>query len=229
MGRPGRWIIISLVALLVLVVAADRVGDAVAERLAADALQSSQHLAQRPEVDIAGFPFLTQLASGHYGKITVTATDVALGPNARGLLLNRLVVVLHGLSVTRSFSHFHADTASATGTIDLDQLATVLGGPVGYAGNGRLELARRVAGGGRSSLVRATAKPRLRHGELTFTDISVVGGNGPRATSANRLTSAFALAIPLQSIPFGIRLKSVSAGSEGLTVTLAGRDLVYDK
>lgn len=229
MGRAGRWVIISVVALVVLLVVADRVGDAVAERAAADTLQSSQHLEQRPDVNIAGFPFLTQLATGHYGKITVTATDVPLGRNARGLTLSRLEVVLHHLTVSRSFSHFHADTAEATGTISLDELGAVLGAKLGYAGNGRVAITRAVAARGRTSHVRVTAKPYLHDGALGFGDPSVVGADGASGRAIDSLTRLFRIDIPLQDIPFHVRVKSLTVGPDGVAIMLAGQDLVYTR
>lgn len=229
MGRAGRWIIISVVALVVLLLVADRVGDAVAERVAGDTLQSSQHLHQRPDVDIAGFPFLNQLATGHYDKITVTADDVPLGSNAHGLVLSRLQVVLHHLSVSRSFSHFHADTASATGTIGLSQLGDALGINLTYVGNGRVAVTRSITIAGHTLHVRVTAKPYLHDGSLAFTDTSVAGADGVTGAALNSITEAFGISIPLQDIPFDVRVRSLSVGSDGVVITLVGQDLVYSR
>src|SRR5256885_4227247 len=99
--RAARWIGIGVVVLLVLLLIADRVGVAVAERVAGDTLESSEHLNSRPDVDIAGFPFLTQVATGNYDKITVTADDVTVGQQIHLLEISRLVVVLHDLTVSR--------------------------------------------------------------------------------------------------------------------------------
>jgi hypothetical protein len=221
--------IISVVALLVLLVVADRVGDAVAERAAGDTLQSSQHLDHRPDVDIAGFPFLTQLATGHYDKITVTAKDVPLRRNARGLVLDRLQVVLHHLTVSRSFSHFHADSASAIATIGLGPLGDALGVQLDYAGDGRVEVIKDVTVAGHTFHVRVTAKPYLHDGSLGFTDTSVLGAPGITGAAIDSLTSVFGITIPLRRIPFGVRLQSLSVGADGVVIVLAGQDLVYTK
>ena len=229
MGRAGRWIIIAVVALLALLLVADRVGNAVAERMAGDALQSSQHLQHRPDVDIAGFPFLNQFATGHYDKITVTAEDVPLGSRARGLVLGRLQVVLHGLSVSRAFSHFHADTASATGTIGLDELGNALGVKLSYVGNGLVAMRRDVTVSGQTLHVGIRAKPYLHHGSLAFTDTSLVGANGVTSPVIATLTKAFGINIALQDISFDVRPKSLTVGSDGVVITLAGQDLVYTR
>jgi hypothetical protein len=229
MGRAGRGIIIAVVALIVLLVVADRVGDAIAERVAGDTLQSSQHLEHRPDVDIAGFPFLNQLATGHYDKITVTAHDVSLGPNARGLALSRLQVVLHDLSVSRSFTHFHANNASATGTIGLDQLGDALGVQLDYAGNGRIAVTKNITVAGHTFHVQVTAKPYLHDGLLGFTDTSVGGADGVTGAAIDALTGVFGISIPLQDIPFDVQLKSLSVSSDGLVIALVGQDLVYTR
>jgi hypothetical protein len=228
-GRAVRWLIISVVGLLVLLVVGDRVGAAVAERIAGDALESSQHLDSRPEVDIAGFPFLTQLISGSYGEVTVTAKNVALGVRAHGLVLSRLQVVLHDLTVSRSFSHFHAETATADATLDYGQLGRVVGADLHYAGNGRVEAVKKLTFAGHTFNARVTARPILADQSLRFTDTRVEGVvRLPDALVAS-LTQLYGVTIPLQSIPFDVQLQSLSAGSDGVTLAMAGRNVVYDK
>ena len=55
---------VLLVLVLGLLVLADRVGVAVAEGQVAEQVEARGGLAGTPEVDIAGFPFLTQARSG---------------------------------------------------------------------------------------------------------------------------------------------------------------------
>ena len=74
-----RKLIIFVVVVVVLLIAADRIGDVVAERVTADTLQSSQHLQQRPDVSIDGFPFLTQFATGHYQHVLIRTQDLRIG------------------------------------------------------------------------------------------------------------------------------------------------------
>ena len=86
-----------LVALLLIIgVVVDRVGVAIAESKIADTLQSKFDLASSPNVDIHGFPFITQVIAGKYQSIDVEASDVpveSLGSvdvavNLRGLRLS---------------------------------------------------------------------------------------------------------------------------------------------
>ena len=228
-GRAVRWLIISAVGLIVLLVVGDRVGAAIAERIAADALQSSQHLDSRPEVDIGGFPFLTQLISGSYDEITVTAENVPLGVRAHGLVLSRLQVVLHDLTVSGSFSHFHAETATADATLDYAQLGRVVGADLQYAGNGRVEAVKKVTFAGHTFNARVSARPTLEGQSLSFTDTRVDGVVGVPDFVVASLTQLYRVTIPLQSVPFDVQLQSLSAGSDGVTLAMTGRNLVYDK
>jgi LmeA-like phospholipid-binding len=63
-SRTARRLMITVVVLAVLAIGADRLAVRGAQYAAARTLQASQGLAKRPVVNIRGFPFLTQLASG---------------------------------------------------------------------------------------------------------------------------------------------------------------------
>src|SRR5690242_11806377 len=125
-SRAPRRLLIGVVVLLVLLLAADRIGKYAAEQVAGDTIQNSQHLQSRPDVEVAGFPFLTQFASGDYGEITLTAADVPVGSSSTPLRLSRLRVILHDVTVSRNFSSFHANSATASGLIGYADLGKAL-------------------------------------------------------------------------------------------------------
>lgn len=54
-------------------------------------------------MNIAGFPFLTQFASGHYVDVTITVRDLAAGQGQieRPLRIDSLVVDLRDVAVSR--------------------------------------------------------------------------------------------------------------------------------
>ncbi|MCK8678787.1 LmeA family phospholipid-binding protein [Streptomyces lichenis] len=61
----------------VLLVAGDRLAVAYAEQKTEESIQQSLHLAARPQVDIDGFPFLTQVLDKRIDRARVTVPDVA--------------------------------------------------------------------------------------------------------------------------------------------------------
>ena len=162
-GRGLRWLGITILVVLALLLIADRVGVVIAEDKAGDTIKSSQHLKSRPDVNIAGFPFLTQLATGKYDQITITAKHVRLR-GARFLQLSRITVVLHSLKVSRDFSDFHAKSADASAVISYADLGNAVGVPIRYVGNGRIAL---------GTLLRV--RPQLNGSELSFGGGSLSG------------------------------------------------------
>ncbi|MEV1083885.1 DUF2993 domain-containing protein [Streptomyces sp. NPDC050211] len=73
----GMKAVVGIVALAACLTLADRWALLYAERRAADALKDRLDLAAAPEVEISGFPFVTQLADEHLDSVKVTVPDVA--------------------------------------------------------------------------------------------------------------------------------------------------------
>ena len=221
-----RRVLIAVAVLLALLIGADRVGVYVAERVAADKLEQSQHLDAKPEVDIAGFPFLTQVASGDYDKITVDAKDVSAGTAAQLLQIAHLHVVLHGVHVSDSFSRVRTDRADASAHLDYAQLSKLLGAKIAYAGNGDVQATASVTVLGRTVSGSITARPELHGASLGF---GTVQGSGLAAELLSVLRRAFAIEIPLSGIPFQVRVDSLTAGPGGIDLKLSGQNLTYVK
>ncbi|MCZ9340200.1 DUF2993 domain-containing protein, partial [Streptomyces sp. TRM76130] len=71
--------VVGLVVLASFAALADRWAVHYAEHMAADALEDRLDLAAEPEVEIGGFPFLTQLADERIESVRVTVPDVPAG------------------------------------------------------------------------------------------------------------------------------------------------------
>ncbi|MET9832902.1 DUF2993 domain-containing protein [Streptomyces sp. NPDC006385] len=69
--------VVGLVVLAAFLALGDRWALLYAERRAADILKDRLHLTAAPEVEIGGFPFLTQLADERLDSVKVTVPDVA--------------------------------------------------------------------------------------------------------------------------------------------------------
>ena len=226
--HTGRTLLIVLVALAGLLVAADRVGLYIAERAVGDTIQSSQELSARPDVDIAGFPFLTQLATGKSDKITITAEDVPIDKKTHILRLSRVRVVFHQITASRSFDKFHADTGQATATISYAELSDALGIDVTYAGDGRIKADKKITVLGQTIEAAISTRPELVNGALSFAKTSINGLKDVSGDIAAALDKIFDLHIPLNGIPFGVRVQSLRMDAGGVQVALAGTDLSFD-
>jgi hypothetical protein len=227
--RLVRRVAIIVVVLLALLVALDRVGVYVADRAAADTIKSSQHLTSTPSVDIGGFPFLTQLITGHYDQVTITADNVPVRSGTESLELSRVRVMLHSLTVSRDFHSVQAKSAAATGLITYAELGKALGLTVSYAGDGRITAAKTITVAGVTVHGKLTATPELRNGALAFRNASVAGAGALGSEAVNLLTRVFTVALPLQGIPFAVRVERLQVNNTGIVLSLAGQDLTYSR
>jgi hypothetical protein len=69
----------------------------------------------------------------------------------------------------------------------------------------------------------------LVNGALSFVGTSVDNAGALGGAVAAALGQVFDLAIPLQGIPFDVRVRKLRVGADGVTIKLTGRDLSYSK
>ena len=230
--RNGPVRLLLVVAVLVgLVVGADRISVAVAERLAGDSIENSQHLSSRPDVAIHGFPFLTQFAAATYDDVDVTAHDVPLTDGDRTLNVAAIAVHLSHVTTTDStnFETVTARSANADARVTFDDLARTLGvralssdGPGRLKTSASVTIAGHTITGGISAAVSASSSQGL-----TFSDIRVDAGGTSVSGADTALGAAFRVPIPLSGLPFHVRVTGLSVDASGLVVHLAGSDLTY--
>ena len=227
--RRSRWprvLLIVVLVLAVLLVVLDRGGKYVAERVAADNLQSSQHLPSRPDVTIHGVPFLTQFASGHYDHVSVDADGLPVADGA--VRISHLHVDLNQLTVSRNFSTFHANSATATATLGYPELSRRLGIDVSYAGGNRIRASKSfdlpVVGTVSPTI---SVRPSLVNGALTFGTSTINGAGSQLGIVADALHKLFDVSIPLDGLPFDIKVRSLVADATGVHADLVGSDLTY--
>lgn len=229
-GSIGRKLLIVVLVVIGLLVALDRIGNAVAERLAADTIQSNQHLPKRPDVNITGFPFLTQLAAGNFDKIVITDDDVPIGGGSTDLQLSSIQVTLHHVRVARDLSSVHARTADAVATMSYDDLGHALGGVrVRYEGQGRITASKTLDILGHRFSGAISARPQISNGTLSFGETRISGVNQLLAEAVALLQKVFAVHLPLSGIPFNVRVRSLHADPAGLHLELVGRNLSYTR
>lgn len=221
-----------VIVLAGLLVAADRIALAVAERTAAVTLQRSQHLAQRPDVSIGGFPFLTQVASANFDHVTATMHDLTVAQGtSTPLQIDTLHVTLRHVHVSRDFNSASSEFSTATALISYVNLTDALKTPFSYAGSGRIkatDTANIVPG--LSGLASATARVGISGESLQFSDtqVTVAGQQVPTAVT-NYFASVFAKSIPLTGLPFGVHVQSVKVTSQGVQITLTATGLTYHR
>ena len=209
-----RRLLITAVVLVGLLVVADRVARAAADRVVANRIERDQHLSQRPDVSIDGFPFLTQAFAGRYDHVTLTMHGLRSGP----VPVQTLRVVLRGVHVPLSavfsqhLSSVPVDRATATVLLPYADLGASAGGSrltVSQGTDGEVKVTGTVSALGQS--VTASGEGRL---DVRGNDVVVTVGHGLDFT------------IPLGGLPFRIALVGAKATKAGVEVSATASGLV---
>jgi hypothetical protein len=226
---PMRKLLLTLLALIVLLVAADRIAVAVAEDKISDRLASAYGLPARPGVGIAGFPFLTQVLSGAYHTVSVDVPSVQAG----GVRVTRLDTRFTGVRASlaqvlgRSPDPVTAQAATATATVPLSALRAGLPRGVTLRQDGRrLDVAGVAHYLGVAVPYSATVQPSASSAGITLTPRQVHVGRAahvPARTLAGRLR----FTVPLGALPLHLQISSVRVGPAGLRISATGRDVHF--
>ena len=235
--RIRRWLIILLVLAVVLVVGdrvaafaverqiANQVADSAAERGAA-----SEH---SPEVDVHGFPFLTQVIGGEYGQVDITMRDV----HADNLVFPTLELEAHNIDAPLTESlrggDIVASTVDATGTISADSLSSLVDEVVEFdiavSSGGELDIEATldvfghevpVQGGGSIELVDNALS--LTAGDFAAVDTSLPpGGEDVLQSMVDGLNTV----VELPTLPYGITLTDLEFSNEAILVKGSAEDV----
>lgn len=214
-----------LVLLLVLVaVAADRVAVAVVDRAIATRLAAAGGLSAQPQVDVRGFPFLTQAVRGRYDDVAVQATGVPAGALRLQSFSARLqgVAVPLGTALSGSVTAVPVDRIDATALVGYAELSARVadrGLSVTAAPDGLVRVTGRVTVLGRALEASALSRPRLQGAQIVVTaERFEVGSTAADAVLSRALGSRLDFRLTLGALPFGLRLTSLAAGPDGVTL-----------
>jgi hypothetical protein len=224
-----RKLLIGVVVLVVLLVAADRIGVAVAENQIAARLQTAYGLPAKPGVSITGFPFLTQVVVGDYAEIDVSVNRV----EANGTPLHDLNIRLTGVHATigqvlgSGSSLVTADQAAGSAVV---AFATV---------EQRLPRGFRLSSDGKNIRVSGKVNYHGLHVPVTATVALRVAGTGIRVRPvdvtipggivlpATAYSSELGVTIPLGALPLHLHLTSVQVTAGGVRIGAAASNVQF--
>jgi hypothetical protein len=223
-----RKLLIGVIILAALLVAADRISVAVAENQISDRLTSAYGLAGKPGVTITGFPFLTQVVTGDYQQIDVSANQVS----ADGAVLHHLNVRLTGVHATVSqvlgngSSMVTADRAAGSAMVGFSTVDHRLPSGFRVHPDGKnLGVSGKLAVGGARIPVSATVALGVSGSGISVTPVHVsVPGV---ATLPTAYSSQLRVVVPLSTLPLHLRLTSVHVTPDGLRIGAAARDVQF--
>jgi hypothetical protein len=225
-----RLLILLALFLVVVLIAADRVGAIVAAQVLASKIKTDEGLAHRPDVTVGGFPFLTQAIRGKYSDVKVTASDVTLN----GVDVTTIAVQLHGAHIGwRAALHGNVhtvpvDTADGQVTISYPAVDAYLQSrhlTVSQGSDGQVKVTAsvRIAGHTVKASGIGTATVASSVIAVRVHQISVAAG---AHVSHLSLAQRINFTLPLNGLPFRIALGSVRGTANGIVATGTARDLV---
>ena len=225
-----KALVVVLVLLLGLAVLADRVFHGMAEDRVATELAEKGDLQGTPEVEIAGFPFLTQALGGRYDDVRISLTAEELGQPAG----TRADVALHGVHVplssvlSGSVTEVPVERIDGTATLSYDLLAAQLGGDTTLRREGDgLRITRTVELLGQMIPLTATGTLTLDGNDLVL-DVANVAGAGVDVPDflTDRVADRLDLRYAVPVLPFGLTLSSVTPDDDGVDVRVEATDTV---
>jgi hypothetical protein len=229
--HTGRRALTWIIVILVVLVALDFGAKAFAENEAAIQIQK-QGFPRKPTVLIAGFPFLTQVATRHFDQITIKSGNFPAGP----VTVSSLDVVAKDVHLNSSFNGGSAGPLNGTVSISLGAIGNALSvaGPIAtFLGGGSKGL-KVVAVGGNE----IKGSLNLAGGVVSDSATWQVLSDGPHSIKlhlvsssglpASVLSSVDNVAIPLSSLPAGLELTGgLNASASGITAHVFARSISF--
>ncbi len=223
-----RALLVVVVLLAGLALLADRVAVGMAETRVADELAATDGLAGTPEVDITGFPFLTQAVAGRYEEVRVVlgAEDLGRPEGTRAAVTLRGVGVPLSAVLSGSVQQVPVERIDGAATLSYDLLAAELSGDatIGPEGDG-LRITRTVEVLGRTLPLTAAGTVALEGDELVV-DVERAAGAGVDVPDflVDRASDLLDLRYTVPELPFGLQLTGVAPAADGVEVRVEADD-----
>ncbi|MGY1732210.1 DUF2993 domain-containing protein [Geodermatophilus sp. SYSU D01045] len=224
-----RALLVVPALLVVLALVADPVAEGVAEDRVAEALRDAGGLAGTPDVDVRGWPFLTQAVSGTYDDVRISLTAAELGQpegTTADVRLRGAHVPLPD-AVSGSVREVPVDRVDGTATLSYALLAQQLGGDTTVAREGDgLRVTRTVEVLGYTVPLTAAGTVSL-DGEDLVVDVEEADAAGVDVPGfvVDRASDLLDLRYPVE-LPFGLRLTGLRPADAGVEVTAEATDTV---
>jgi len=225
-----KALLVVLLLLVGLAVVADRVALGVAEDRVATELVEKGGLQGSPEVEIAGFPFLTQAIGGRYDDVRISLTAEQLG-QPEG---TRADIALHGVEVplpsvlSGSVAEVPVERVDGTATLSYALISDQIGSDTELSREGDgLRITRTVEILGRSLRLTAAGQVTLDGSDLVV-DVDEATGAGIDVPDwlLDRATDLLDIRYTVPALPFGLQLTDVTPAGDGVDIRVEAEDAV---
>ncbi|WP_199549945.1 DUF2993 domain-containing protein [Streptomyces sp. N35] len=236
--RGLRILLIIAVILGGLFIAADRIAVGFAEDEAADKIRVSEGLAEKPDVSINGFPFLTQLAGGKLDDVSIGIDDYeAPAEDGKKIRIAELDATMRGVEFSDSYSSATADSADGSALIAYDELlkaakvesaqvapgmtAKVVG--LSAADNGKIKVAIEVTAFGKKlPPIGVTSTVTVEDGNTVYVHADAMPKLAGVSVADRKMREITDFKQKIDGLPAGIDLKSVRSAEKGVEIAVTG-------
>ncbi|GLZ77429.1 hypothetical protein Afil01_22360 [Actinorhabdospora filicis] len=240
--KAFRVTVIIVVILAGLVVLTDRIAASIAENkvatlIAKEAGNQKIELKSEPDVDVTGFPFLTQVLGGNYDRIDIGFKDLT----ASGVTLPRLDV--HASNVDAPLSQvlkgqgpITAGSMTAEAKLDYKTVTELMGETTSNLRiegvGGKLKITATLEAAGVSVSLEGTGTVQVSKDAVSVTVDQLRPVGGSPIPGADGMINAFAQKlnkeIPLPPLPYDLALNDVKVETDAIVVsaTASGVQLV---
>lgn len=222
-----------LIALLVLGVVTgglylgDRYAERRVEQQTAAELQVALGTPDQPKVEIVESPFLTQAAAQSFARIEMEARQVGASTE-NPLILANLDLVLTDVSTDDWFASMTAAHGEGNALIDWDVMETLIGSPLRYLEDGRVEIISTTTIVGRDVRATITGTPQLDVDNQTIIlgepTVTVAGVDLPKFT-AQALIRAVLKVVSLEDLPLELRASAITSQADGIRTDVVGENV----
>jgi hypothetical protein len=224
--HPLRAIIIILIVLIGLLVAADFAARAWAENKTAAEIQ--QHgFPKKPNVDIEGFPFLTQVAAHNLDDIQVSSSNVT----ESHVQIASIDASLKNVHINGTFSGGTIGSLRGTAAITFPALTNAIAAEAGSLG--QLTKSALTFSAASPSEVKATVQVLMFKGTVVWRvttasgnviNVQLVSGGGVPAYLLKPISD---ITLHLPTLPLALQLQGVSVDSSGLVGVLTAQNVSF--
>ncbi|WP_418957842.1 DUF2993 domain-containing protein [Streptomyces tritici] len=227
--RALRVVLIVAVLLGGILVGVDRLAVGYAESEAADRIMLGEARAGSTEVDIKGFPFLTQVAAGRFDEVDVVVGGAETQAGKKRVRLSELSVTLKDVTVDGDWKGARAGGVGGTALVSYEDLTAAAASNVrvGYGGNGKVKVTGTFTLPliGRSMTRSVVSSVTLVDGKTVRVRADEVPGEGiPGLEELVRSRTDFERSVG--SLPPGMKLERIEAREDGVAIAVSGTNVV---
>ncbi|MDN5761191.1 MAG: DUF2993 domain-containing protein [Microlunatus sp.] len=226
-SRSVMIAVISVLAVLTVLIVGDRIANTVVENTRANQLQTELSTANRPEVRIGGFPFVTQLLTGKFSSVRVTADGATVRYGDSSIPISHFEATVTDIVASNGYADVTAGQGQATAVVDWAVLSDLVGQRISYAAADRIRVDISVPVG-QFTVAGFTARPQVNPEDQTITFVEPKVDVGSVDVPQAVVDAAFDSLVrpyPITDLPYDVKVTGLSVQPDGIAVSGTGQDI----